>query len=134
EISAILGENGAGKSTLAKILSGITQKDGGEIYLAGRKTEITSPRDAAQQGIHIIPQELTYVGNLNVAENLLLSTYTNGRLKRKTVSARRRVRDAAKIQAQYGFDLPLRQQMNNVSLADRQKVEILKAFIDRPRV
>ena len=70
EVLALLGENGAGKSTLLKILSGAYQKDEGEIYIEGRKCTIDNPSDAYNLGIRIIYQELNYIPDLSVAENI----------------------------------------------------------------
>lgn len=73
EVHALLGENGAGKSTMMKIFSGVHQKDGGEIYIKGKKEEIKSPIHAAKLGIGIIYQELNLCPHLSVAENIFLS-------------------------------------------------------------
>src|SRR5437868_10039785 len=69
---AVIGENGAGKSTFAKILTGVIRADAGSLLLDGRAVTFASPRDALQQGIAFIPQELAYVPHLTVAENILL--------------------------------------------------------------
>ena len=68
----LCGENGAGKSTLMKILDGIYRQDEGEIYIDGRPVQIKSPVDARANGIAMIFQELSYVPDLTVAENVYL--------------------------------------------------------------
>jgi ABC-type sugar transport system ATPase subunit len=70
EIMGIVGDNGAGKSTLMKILSGAYQADKGEIYIFGKKVEITSPLDSFELGISMIYQDLALFNNLDVANNI----------------------------------------------------------------
>src|SRR3979490_293226 len=72
ESVAILGENGAGKSTFAKMLAGVVRPDSGGISLDGVPVSLRSPRDALRHGLAFIPQELAFVPELTVAENLLL--------------------------------------------------------------
>ena len=72
EVHALVGENGAGKSTLIRILSGDVKPDSGAIEIAGQPTVFESPRDARQQGIVTIFQELMIVPDLSVAENIFL--------------------------------------------------------------
>ena len=72
EVMALLGENGAGKSTLMKILSGVYRRDAGEIFLEGNKIEMMSPKEATDQGIAIIHQELNLIQDMKVYENIFL--------------------------------------------------------------
>src|SRR5215210_3730258 len=72
EVAALLGENGAGKSTLAKVLAGAISPDAGRVVVEGREVTLTSPRAAIQHGISFMPQELIYVPQLTVAENICL--------------------------------------------------------------
>ncbi len=72
EVVGLLGHNGAGKSTLIKVLSGAYHADAGEIYVAGEKAEIRSPRDARRYNIETIYQTLALADNLNAAQNLFL--------------------------------------------------------------
>ena len=71
EILALIGENGAGKSTLTQILGGVFRPDSGQFYLEGRPAVFSSPSHALGQGISMVFQELSLVGGLSVAENLL---------------------------------------------------------------
>ena len=73
EIHALLGENGAGKSTLVKIISGVIQKDEGEIIFEGSPLRIKNPQQARQMGINVVYQELSLVPTLSVAENISAS-------------------------------------------------------------
>lgn len=72
EIHALMGENGAGKSTLVKILTGIYQKDEGEIFLEGEKITFANPKEAEEKGISMIHQELNIIPQLSVIENMFL--------------------------------------------------------------
>ena len=74
EIHALMGENGAGKSTLIKVLTGVYEKDKGEIYLKGydKAVAIRSPQDAQNAGISTVYQEITLCPNLSVAENMYI--------------------------------------------------------------
>src|SRR5690606_29584695 len=72
EVHALLGENGAGKSTLVTIMTGVYEKDSGEMYVRGEKVELRSPLDAQRLGIRIIHQEFTLINDMSVAENIFL--------------------------------------------------------------
>ena len=74
EIHALMGENGAGKSTLIKVLTGVYEKDGGELYITGHDKAVTirSPQDAQNAGISTVYQEITLCPNLTVAENMYI--------------------------------------------------------------
>ena len=72
EIHALMGENGAGKSTLIKVLTGVYEKDAGEIRLEGNPVTIRSPQDAQNVGISTVYQEITLCPNLTVAENMYI--------------------------------------------------------------
>ena len=71
-VHALVGENGAGKSTLMKILSGTYQNYGGQVLLNGNEVHLRSQKDAFENGISIVAQELNYVPELTIAENLYL--------------------------------------------------------------
>ena len=73
EVHALVGSNGAGKSTFARILSGLTHSDGGEIQFAGQPYAPRSKREAEHAGIVMVMQELNVIGTLTVAENIFLS-------------------------------------------------------------
>jgi ABC-type sugar transport system ATPase subunit len=128
---AVVGENGAGKSTLAKILAGVIAPDSGRLFINGHEVTLSTPRVALEHGIAFIPQELLYVPQLGVAENICL-----GRWPRRaglTSAAAIRRRAAAELK-RYGFDLPLDRVMASLSVAQQQMVEILKAVARRSRM
>ncbi len=125
EIVAVVGENGAGKSTFSKILAGAIRPDSGELRLDGKPLELRSPREALRAGISYIPQELTYLPNLNVADSLLIGRWPN----RFGVTTRNAAqREASRIAKEYGVALDVRRPMSDLRLAERQLTEILKAL------
>ena len=122
---ALVGENGAGKSTLVKIISGLVSPSSGGLALCGRHARFASPRDAQAAGIATIPQELAYVPSMTVGENLLLGRWP----QRLAVTSARRIRStAAGLLDRLELDLDPDLQMIELSLAQRQLVEIGKAL------
>ena len=79
EIHALMGENGAGKSTLIKVLTGVYEKDDGQIFVEGNDKEVSirSPQDAQRLGISTVYQEITLCPNLSVAENMYIGRTEN---------------------------------------------------------
>ncbi|MDD3572914.1 MAG: sugar ABC transporter ATP-binding protein [Eubacteriales bacterium] len=126
EVHALIGENGAGKSTLMKILSGVYGMDEGEIFWDGKKVEISSTADATELGISIIYQELNQLPNMSVAENIFL-----GREKRTRnifLNSRETFSEARKFLDNVGLDVDVRALCKDLSIAQRQMVEIAKAL------
>jgi D-xylose transport system ATP-binding protein len=126
EVVGLLGHNGAGKSTLIKILSGAYQKDGGEIWIEGKKAEINSPRDARDYNIETIYQTLALADNLDAASNLFLG--------RELVTSVGFVDDAkmesetAKIMARLNPNFKkLKEPVSALSGGQRQSVAIARA-------
>jgi ribose transport system ATP-binding protein len=131
EVHAVIGENGAGKSTLMKILTGVYAADAGEILVDGQRVEIDGPRHALALGISMIHQELNLAPNLPVAENIFLGRAPNhGGL----VDFRRLFVDAEMLVARLGVELDVRAQVEDLSVARQQMVEIVKALSHEARV
>ena len=124
EIHALMGENGAGKSTLIKVITGVYEKEEGQIFLKGHEGEahIHSPQDAQNLGISTVYQEITLCPNLTVAENMFI-----GRTKGQITKWRQMNKDTDKILK--SLDIPARanQQLASCSLAVQQMVAIARA-------
>ena len=123
EIHALLGENGAGKTTLMRILYGLYKADSGEIFIDGEKTVIHSPKEAIAAGVGMVTQHFTLVSTLTVAENIVLG-YTNGII----LSQQEIEKDVAKASEKYGIQVEPSALVKDLSVGERQRVEILKAL------
>jgi ribose transport system ATP-binding protein len=135
EVHALVGENGAGKSTLIKLLSGLYPPDSGEIAVDGRPVKFARPQDALASGIGMVFQELTLLPYMTVAENVMLGREPlSGPFIQKTklVDRAHELFAAAGIGAAAGIE-PL-ELVGNLSLAQQQIVEIVKAVSRRPRI
>jgi ribose transport system ATP-binding protein len=128
EIHAIIGENGAGKSTLMKILLGIYQPDEGSILLKGKPFQAKNPRHAQDQGISMIYQEFNLVPDLTVAENIFLAReqrkFHNLLIDDKTMIA-----ETKKFIESLGLAIDAHLTINELSVAEKQMVEIIKALV-----
>jgi len=124
EIHALMGENGAGKSTLIKVLTGVYEKDQGEIFLGGmeKAAVIRSPQDAQNLGISTVYQEITLCPNLSVAENMYI-----GRGKGLCQNWKKMNEDADKILKSLDIAAGATQQLSSCSLAIQQMVAIARA-------
>ena len=123
EILALLGENGSGKTTLMNMLSGIYFPDEGHIFVNGEEVSIRSPRDAFDYGIGMIHQHFKLVDVLTTAENVVLGLHEKGKLDLNAV--------AKKIKAicdQYGFEIDPNQRVYDMSVSQKQTVEIIKVL------
>jgi general nucleoside transport system ATP-binding protein len=126
EVHALCGENGAGKSTLMNILVGIHQPDSGEIAVRGRQEHIDGPAGASRLGIGMVHQHFTLVPSMTVAENI----YLGRQPRRWGLMADRRAmhRDAGELLGRYGFPLDPGQKVSELTVGQRQRVEIVKAL------
>lgn len=124
EIHALMGENGAGKSTLIKVLTGVYEKDEGEIYLKGldKPAVIKAPHDAQELGISTVYQEITLCPNLTVAENMYI-----GRGKEKLTNWKKMYGDADRMLENLGIPAKAAQQLSDCSIAIQQMVAIARA-------
>ena len=121
EILALLGENGSGKTTLMNMLSGIYYPDEGQIFIDGKEVVIRAPKDAFALGIGMIHQHFKLVDVLTAAENIVLGM--PGRLDLNKATERINA-----ICRQYGFEVDPRQKIYDMSVSQKQTVEIVKVL------
>jgi len=123
EILSILGENGSGKTTLMNMISGIYYPDEGQIFVRGKEVMIHSPRDSFRYKIGMIHQHFKLVDVFTATENIILGLEDDKKFDVKTA--------ASKIQAisdQYGFDVDPNKKIYQMSVSEKQKVEIIKVL------
>jgi len=123
EILSLLGENGSGKTTLMNMLSGIYYPDEGQIFIGGEEAIIRDPKDAYDWGIGMVHQHFKLVDVFTAAENVALGLTSRGSFDRKGVSEKIR-----EICSQYGFDVDPDQKVYNMSVSQKQTLEIVKTL------
>ncbi len=125
EICALLGENGAGKTTLMNILFGYYTSDEGEIFIKGKKADLSAPRDAIARGVGMIHQHFALVPSQTVLENIIVGTNTGKGIFLDLKSARRTL---IELQERFGLQIDPEARVWTLSVGEQQKVEILKAL------
>ncbi len=128
EVHAILGENGSGKSTLMKIASGTVAPDGGRVDIAGQRLTASDARLAHQLGLATVYQDDSLVRELSIAQNLYLGT-PQGEVAFSQMNAW-----AQEQLDTYGLDVAATTMVGDLTPANRQFVEIVKALLSRPKV
>lgn len=125
EILGLCGENGAGKSTLFKMISGVYHTDEGKMYFIGEEVNFKKPQESIAAGISIIYQELSNLDNLTVAENIYL-----GRLPRRKgmIDWRDLYQKVDALMQHYGLNIKADIKMSDLSMTDKQLVEIMKSI------
>ena len=123
EILSILGENGSGKTTLMNMISGIYFPDHGSIYIDGKEVMIRSPKDAFNYKIGMIHQHFKLVDVFTAAENIVLGFQDD-----KAFNLRKSAERIRKISTQYGFDIDPNKKIYEMSISEKQTVEIIKVL------
>ncbi|WP_430881483.1 ABC transporter ATP-binding protein [Granulosicoccus sp. 3-233] len=131
EIVALLGENGAGKTTLMNILFGHYRADSGSIEAFGEPLEQHSPEDALQRGIGMVHQHFTLADNLTVLDNIMLGTESLWQPFSRRHAARNRLHQ---IMVDAGLTVNIDSPVRDLSVGERQRVEILKALYRNVRI
>ncbi|HET8526181.1 MAG TPA: ATP-binding cassette domain-containing protein, partial [Actinomycetota bacterium] len=123
EVHALIGENGAGKSTLMRVLYGMYPADGGRILVRGHEVKISSPRDAIANGIGMVHQHFVLVDPFTVTENIILGEEGGERLDMDAAGQR-----VAELAQSYAFRVDPKAVVEDLSVGEEQRVEILKAL------
>ncbi len=122
-IMSLLGENGSGKTTLMNMLAGIYFPDEGQILIEGKPVTISSPKDAFDNGIGMIHQHFKLIDVFTAAENIVLGLKEEGKLDRKAVAEKVKT-----ISEKYGFEIDPNKKIYEMSVSEKQTVEILKVL------
>ncbi|MCW5967898.1 MAG: ABC transporter ATP-binding protein [Blastocatellales bacterium] len=130
-IHAVVGENGAGKSTIMKILYGFYRADEGEIYLDGKHADIGSPHDAIAMGLGMVHQHFMLVPPMTVLENIVLGAEPGTPARIDYRKAEEQVR---RLSNDFGFDLDPHRRVEDLSVGQQQRVEVLKALYRGARI
>lgn len=123
EILAVLGENGCGKTTLMNMLAGIYYPDEGQIFVDGKEVMIASPKDSFENGIGMIHQHFKLIDIFTAAENIVLGVDEKGRFNIKNVNNK-----VSEIAEKYGFVIDPKKKIFDMSVSEKQTVEILKVL------
>lgn len=126
EIHALSGENGAGKSTLMKMLFGEEQPTRGDIFINGEKTVLTSSAEAIRRGIGMVHQHFMLVSSLSVLENMILGMEPR---KGLTIDRNLAEKQVFEISEKYNLKVPPHTKVRDLTVGQKQKVEILKALL-----
>lgn len=124
EVNALAGENGAGKSTLMKILTGIYQRDEGEIVYNGKNVVFKNPRDAQEAGIAIVHQELNLMNHLTAAQNIFIGRESDGLFLNDKVINKK----TEEIFKELKLNIKPTEIVGNLSVGKQQMIEIAKAI------
>lgn len=128
EVHCLLGENGAGKSTLCNLIFGVHKPDAGAISLAGEAFHPAGPAEALHNGIVMVHQHFSLVPNMTVAENLMLGR-SGPKLEPRIVIDR-----MAELAAEYDLRIDPHVRIEDLSVGERQRVEIIKCLLGDPRL
>ena len=130
EVHALVGENGAGKSTLMSILAGLYRPDSGIVRIDGRPVDFRSPGDARAAGVGMVYQHFMLVESFTVTENVMLGDASSGlRLDAAAVDA-----DLRRLSAAYGLDVDPNARIWQLSVGERQRVEIVRSLHQGARI
>jgi len=130
EVHVLLGENGAGKSTLMKILSGVYKPTSGKLIVKGKEYTELTPKDAQQNGISIIYQELSVINEISIQENLFVGKIPTTKKFGVSVVDYKFMKDKAKeVLKKVGIKKDVTTNVEDISISEKQQVEIAKALV-----
>lgn len=125
EVHTLLGENGAGKSTLMNVLIGLYQPTDGDIYINGAKVKIDSPATAVKHGIGMVHQHFMLIEDMTVFENIILGVTKDNSVFIKSGPIKKELYELSRL---YGLDIDLDKKIEDISIGEQQRVEILKVL------
>jgi ABC-type uncharacterized transport system ATPase subunit len=129
EVHCLLGENGAGKSTLCNIVFGVHQPDAGSLRLGGAPFVPSGPAHALSSGVAMVHQHFSLVGNMTPLENMLL-----GRAKGRSLQHEAMAKRVRGLSEEYGLEVDLDRHVEDLSVGERQRVEVLRCLLDGPQL
>ena len=133
EIHGLVGENGAGKSTLIKILSGVYEKSGGEIFVSGENVSISSPAESRKLGISVIHQERNLVPSFSGAENIYLGMDTPKK-HGMSIDFRKMKKNIEAVMKRYGIEIPLDKMAKELTPSEKTMLEIIRAVMNNSKL
>jgi len=125
EVHALMGENGAGKSTLMKVLTGIYSKDTGTITYEGKEVDFQNPREAQENGIVIVHQELNMLGHLTVAQNIFIGREFKRGIR---IDDKKMAEESRKLFERLNINIDPNETMSDLTVGRQQMCEIAKAI------
>ncbi|MBQ3400857.1 MAG: ATP-binding cassette domain-containing protein, partial [Lachnospiraceae bacterium] len=129
EILSLLGENGSGKTTLVNMLAGIYAPDAGTICIDGKEVQIKSPEDAKRLGIGMVHQHSKLVEAFDAADNITIGAEKGGFFLKKD-----RYKKIEELCGRFGFNIDLRKKVHNMSVSEKQTLEIVKVLYYGARI
>ncbi len=130
-VHAIVGENGAGKSTIMKILYGFYTADEGDIWVDGQQRDIRNPHDAIALGLGMVHQHFMLVPPMTVLENIVLGAEPGNAIK---IDFKQAEAEVNKLSKDFGFDIDPHKRVEQLSVGQQQRVEVLKALYRGARI
>lgn len=134
EVHALLGENGAGKSSLMNIAAGLYAPEAGQLLVDDNAVRFAGPRDAAKHRIGMVHQHFKLVRPFTVAQNILLTAPPSAEFQSHGERLREITRDIRNKAAELGFDIDPSKRVDALSIAEQQRVEILKVLLAGARI
>ena len=131
EIVALVGENGAGKSTVCKMITGVYQRDGGEMELNGKPVNFKNVKASIREGVGMVYQERNLVPLMTAAQNICLAAEPT---KYGMIDDKRAMKIAEDIQAQLKTNVPLNKNIDELGAGEQQLVEIMRALVSNPKL
>jgi len=132
KVCGLLGANGSGKSTFSKMISGVVKPDGGEIWFEGERLDVGNPQEAQKHGIVMVHQHLSLVPELTIWENMTLGSEPQGRMG--FLNDSRSIAIAEACLSKFAPELSVHEKVKDLSLAQKQFVEIAKAISREPKL